>query len=203
MSIYMQMTSEEADVIRAVILSLKDTPEWDDGMLPGLLAQLDGQQRDVIILRGIPGSGKSTRVALLLRGAMIAGRSNVCVSADHFFEDPESGRYSFNPKLLGRAHTTCFDSFKTVLNQRVSVIVVDNTNTKVWEMKKYIDAALEAGYNVRVEELRARDDSDIKRFHNRGLHNVPLDKMRQMHARWEQLMMEHPSVRIVSLEVRQ
>src|SRR3990167_6049216 len=157
---------------------------------------------EAVVMRGIPGSGKSTRTSLLLRAADAIERSRLLCSADSFFVDGTTGRYSFNPKLLGRAHASCFAAFKEGLAHGTSLIVVDNTSTKGWELKKDVDEALEAGYAVRVEELCARDDSDIKLFHNRGLHGVPIDKMRQMHARWEQLNMEHPDLSVISLEVR-
>ena len=56
--------------------------------------------RRVIIMRGLPGSGKSTEAKsyILTHGAVV-------VSADDFFM--VAGKYRYNPAKIGDAHVAC------------------------------------------------------------------------------------------------
>lgn len=57
----------------------------------------------MFLMRGLPGSGKSTLVNLLER--IYAGSVAVC-SADHYFIDSH-GVYNFNRDKIGDAHRVC------------------------------------------------------------------------------------------------
>lgn len=124
----------------------------------------------VIIMRGQSGSGKSTYIRQYCQGAFV-------VSADHFFE--RGGRYNFNPSVLGSAHAECKHRFQTALDARKPLIVVDNTNTTVKEMKPYHDAACAAGYEVVVVTLLV----DPKVSHARNAHGVPFEVVVKQHER--------------------
>lgn len=128
--------------------------------------------RTVTILRGISGSGKSTYTAANLPNAFVA-------SADKFFM--RDGDYKFDPKQLGNAHSWCFRQFEAALQQGVDEVVLDNTNTKLWEFEKYVAAAEKYGYAVTVVRLKV----DPKIAAARNLHGVPADKVQQMQDRFE------------------
>ena len=53
------------------------------------------------ILRGIPGSGKSTYGKKIVDSAIDAGFSAIKFEADDFFM--KDGKYNWNPKLIGMA----------------------------------------------------------------------------------------------------
>jgi len=132
-------------------------------------------ERKVVIMRGPSGSGKSTYIKSHLPNAYVC-------SADHFFYDDE-GNYSFDPSKLGAAHETCKRKFKKALQQGKSLVVVDNTNTKMWEMKPYIMAAKSAGYEI--EFVRLNTPADVAA--SRNVHGVPLDAVKRMADRMQDL----------------
>lgn len=135
----------------------------------------------VVIMRGIPGSGKSTYVA---RNFPLA---TVC-SADHFFLDKE-GNYKFDPKRIGEAHLSCQKKFARnlmlgyCLDDEDKVLVVDNTNTSLWEMAFYI--GLCNVYGIPFEIHRMNTPADV--CAERNVHGVPPDKVHLMAKRMEKV----------------
>lgn len=147
----------------------------------------------VVILRGIPGSGKSTlgRELQALCGEMQVDCS--IFSADFFFETPRG--YVFDVKGLGKAHDSCKDSFSRAIFaslQRADsaaktsrVVIVDNTNTQHWEYESYQAIAAKYGCAVRVLEMKCSDAGTAFRMGQRNSHGVPPGKVVSMFLRWE------------------
>jgi predicted kinase len=63
-------------------------------------------------------------------------------------------------------------------------VIVDNTNTQRWEFQRYIDAAVAAGYEVRISAIEPVAEM-LPVWAARGKHNVPLEVLERMMARWE------------------
>lgn len=100
--------------------------------------------RNLIILRGAPGSGKSTFAKLLwvLNPATVA-----CFSADDFFTDSQ-GVYEFNHAALAHAHRQCSMNVQHAMIKRTPVIVVHNTSSKPSDIQPYLDLAAREDYKV-------------------------------------------------------
>jgi predicted kinase len=97
-------------------------------------------QMDVIILRGVPGSGKSTWEAEFT----LPHRS---VSTDTYFLT-ESGEYHFDGSKLGKHHKLAFRKFQQHVNERCKTILLDNTNIKTKHYRRYVTYAIQHGYMV-------------------------------------------------------
>lgn len=129
--------------------------------------------KNIIIMCGIPGGGKSTWI----RNNVPTLNTVVC-SADHFFEDA-NGNYNWQPDLLYPAHKTCYRKFMAALkDETVENIVVDNTNVKRASMRDYVEAANIHNIPVKIVALLA--DPDLAA--SRNVHNVPLETVRKMDA---------------------
>lgn len=87
----------------------------------------------IVILRGLPGSGKSTYAQKLANGVEGA----VICSADDFHIDAD-GVYRFNRYNMRAAHEACFMKFKKAVDKGAPLVIVDNTNTQHWEFAKYL-----------------------------------------------------------------
>lgn len=99
-------------------------------------------EKVLYIVRGVPGSGKST-FAKSLGGTHF--------ESDMFFM--KDGQYKFDMFKIKVAHKWCQDSVNTamILNNTAglnSTIVVSNTFTQEWEMKPYFEMAELHGYKV-------------------------------------------------------
>lgn len=147
---------------------------------------------EVQILRGIPGAGKSTYVKSLVDSGV---RVEV-VSADHFFM--QNGVYRFNPRLLGEAHDQCWNKYTDLLytdHEEPLIIVVDNTNTRMRECRRYYESARDLDLNVKIVNILC--DPEVAAARN--IHGVPREKVLEMHRRmieaeippdWNQITIE-------------
>ena len=125
---------------------------------------------NLIILRGLPGAGKS-ELSKLLSG----GKDELVCEADHYMVD-SNGDYDFNPKNLGYSHGRCIAKFESLVNKMEHTIIVSNTSTTITEWKPYRDYAIDNGYNVRVVI--------VENYHgNKSVHDVPDESMEKMKNR--------------------
>ncbi|CAL1539744.1 unnamed protein product, partial [Lymnaea stagnalis] len=105
---------------------------------------LNGRESKVMfIMRGLSGSGKSTIVKLLESSFKDVA---VC-SADNYFYS-QDGSYNWNEQLLTAAHDDCQNKAKQACQDKVSVVVIDNTNVRKWEVNFYVNLANVSGYVV-------------------------------------------------------
>lgn len=118
------------------------------------------------LVRGLPGSGKSTYARSL-------GVAHY--EADQFFE-LDWGEYKFDSKLIKIAHEWCFANVVRALRMGHDV-VVSNTFTQLWEMNRYLEIPrLVDGVEIEVVEMKTQYEN---------IHNVPEDTLAKMAARWE------------------
>ena len=125
-------------------------------------------EKILFLVRGLPGSGKSTFAKQLT--------SNV-FEADHYFIDNE-GNYNFDPSKIKDAHKDCQDNIRYAMESSISKIAVSNTSTQDWELQPYYELATKYGYTVFSIVVENRHGGT-------NVHNVPEDKVEQMKNRFE------------------
>lgn len=130
---------------------------------------------DLILLRGIPGSGKTTLGHVILK--WMSNDTTDVLSADDYFMD-EKGKYDFDATKLKEAHNDCQVRCANKMKNEFSKIVVANTFTQEWEMKTYYEMA--ERYNYRVHSVIVEN-----RHEGVNEHNVPDEKLEQMKNRFE------------------
>jgi predicted kinase len=131
---------------------------------------------DLILLRGVPGSGKTTLgdVILYVPGS---NNTNNVLSADDFFID-DNGNYIFDSTKLKEAHNQCQLKCAERMKLQLSKIIVANTFTQDWEMTPYFDMAERYKYRVHTVVVE-------NRHNNKNIHGVPDDKVQIMKDRFE------------------
>uniref|UniRef100_A0A8C5T5K9 NEDD4 binding protein 2 like 2 n=1 Tax=Malurus cyaneus samueli TaxID=2593467 RepID=A0A8C5T5K9_9PASS len=136
-------------------------------------------QKLLLILRGLPGSGKSTLSRILL-GESCDG---IVLSTDDYFRQQDG--YTYNAAQLGDAHEWNQKRAKQAVEQGKSPVIIDNTNTQAWEMKPYVEVALEKGYRVEFHEPDTWWKFDPEELEKRNKHGVTREKIAQMLERYE------------------
>ncbi|XP_037655761.1 NEDD4-binding protein 2-like 1 isoform X3 [Choloepus didactylus] len=95
-------------------------------------ARRHGCRKRLYLLRGLPGSGKTTLARQLQHDFP---RALVFSTDDFFFR--EDGTYEFNPDFLEEAHDWNQKRARRAMRGGASPIIIDNTNLHAWEMQPY------------------------------------------------------------------
>eukprot|EP00736_Rhodelphis_marinus_P013529 Rmarinus@m.4306 len=149
----------------------------------GASSSSEQKPKQVVIIRGLPGSGKTT-VAAHVASCICNTPSRVC-SIDDFFTSPE-GVYTYVPGKLVEAHAACMASYLgAVRDPSVKTVIIDNTNSRLWEYANYIEVAKALGFRVQILELRCPDFCFVKVYFSRCEHTVSLDTCMAIFSRWE------------------
>jgi predicted kinase len=130
-------------------------------------------EKMLYLVRGLPGSGKSTFSKTL---------GEIHIEADQYFVDVE-GNYNFDGSKIKLAHEYCRTQteawMKTDGDQvNVNKIVVSNTFTQEWEMEPYFELAKKYGYKVFSIIVENRHGGT-------NVHGVPEEKIEQMKNRFK------------------
>ena len=126
------------------------------------------------IVRGLPGSGKSTYAK-----KMAAKTDAVHVESDNFFM--KNGKYEFDQTKLGIAHRICFKSVQKALEQGRNVIV-SNTFTMLKEINRYVKMA--ENLKVKVDIVSINRHLTTAEVFARNVHSVPIEVIERMQNRW-------------------
>ena len=138
------------------------------------MAYIAKNNKNLILIRGISGSGKSTFAEEFLY------TTSLIISTDDFFM--VDGEYQFNPELLAENHDKCFKYVESeMLHPQQDIcpnIVVHNTFTKAWEIEPYKELASKYGYNFYTIIVENRHKSS-------SIHDVPDDIISKQKDRFE------------------
>jgi predicted kinase len=143
--------------------------------------------QELIVMVGIPGSGKSTKAKQLVGNGVIHSTDDVIEKNgdyNQFFANMIANS-DFSP--LGRMHKFNFQNAVTSMKNGVSPVIIDNTNIRANEPKNYVEAALNLGYddnNIKFIEIGTGGLS-AEELAQRNTHGVPLDKIKSMIQAYE------------------
>lgn len=129
--------------------------------------------KNLILLRGLPGSGKST-AAKLFQGSGWSSH----YEADMYFINKETGEYQFDPSKLKLAHNWCTIQTQKAMVDDIPTIIISNTFTQEWEMEAYYELAEMHDYQVTSIILENRHGGINE-------HGCPEDKLKIMEERFE------------------
>ncbi|CAI9266707.1 unnamed protein product [Lactuca saligna] len=163
----------------------------------------------VIILRGLPGSGKSY-LAKVLRDIEVenGGEAPRIHSMDEYFmtevekaEDSELSKssgslrgkrqvmktvmeYCYEPEMEEAYRASMLKAFKKTLDEGVySFIIVDDRNLRVADFAQFWATAKRSGYEVYIVEASYKDPAGCAA---RNVHNFSLDDIQKMATQWEE-----------------
>lgn len=130
----------------------------------------DKNTKDLVIIRGISGSGKSTVAELFVP------KNEIC-SADDYFVNAK-GIYKFDGSKLKEAHQYCQTKCRLKMANETPIVVVANTFTREWEMEEYYNLAKTFGYRVHSIIVENRHG-------NENVHGVTNETIQKQKDRFE------------------
>ncbi|CAN8251851.1 unnamed protein product [Cochlearia groenlandica] len=162
----------------------------------------------VIILRGLPGSGKSYLAKLLRDIEVENGGSAPRIHSmdDYFMTEVEkveesdsasaiSGRskrpivkkvmeYCYEPEMEEAYRSSLLKAFKRTLEDGAfSFVIVDDRNLRVADFAQFWATAKRSGYEAYILEATYRDPTGCAA---RNIHGMTLDQVQQMSEQWEE-----------------
>jgi tRNA uridine 5-carbamoylmethylation protein Kti12 len=136
------------------------------------------------VMRGLPGSGKSTLVRTLTEALAADGYVWIEHSTDEYWIRPD-GYYDWNPKRVAEAHAWNYKSFCRSIDAGVQCVILDNTNTMLREFVNYVGYAIKNGYEINIVEPTTAWKFDVEECAKRNTHRVPQESIQRMKDRWE------------------
>lgn len=137
--------------------------------------------KQVKVMRGIQGSGKSTYAKLLRQCSYEAGELPLIVSADDFFVGHNG--YKFDPTKLGEAHKWCMQRFLQALKDGMSPVIVDNTNINLEDISPYVAVGQALDYDVEIIQVNTPPEIAA----SRNVHGVGENQVYALHKRLQQV----------------
>ncbi|KAG8448941.1 hypothetical protein GDO86_015853 [Hymenochirus boettgeri] len=155
--------------------------------------------RIVVIMRGLPGSGK-THVAKLIRDKEVecGGAAPRVLSLDDYFitevekleRDPDSGKkikkkvmeYEYEPDMEETYRSSMFKTFKKTLDDGFfPFIILDSINDRVRHFEHFWSAAKTKGFEVYLAEMSA----DTQICAKRNVHGRKLKEINKISDHWD------------------
>ncbi len=130
-----------------------------------------------IILRGVPGSGKTSFVNLMRK---LSNETSVHSVDDLHVDD--CGNFLWDEENAERYYTLNFADFVRSCAEETSLVVCDCINIQVENFQKYVDIAKQFGYFVYVVTPDLPSPSQSAK---RNKHHVSSEQVREMYGRWE------------------
>jgi len=153
----------------------------------------------LIMMRGLPGSGKSTTAEKLKEIHLPVYRRVDIFSTDDFWGKP----YNFVPAKIREAHlwnqnralmamieqqAACYRGVGVLPGYSLDTpacIIIDNTNVGAYELRPYIKPAYMLGYEIEIMEPQTPWAFDVEECAKRNTHGVPLASILGMLNRWD------------------
>ncbi len=130
-------------------------------------------KQSLILLRGLPGSGKTTLSKVLNE----EGKWPV-FSVDDYFTDKNTGVYEFDYKSNHLAYENCLNNTELAMKQGISKIFIDNTLTLEWEIESYFKLAAKHKYRIFVLTVE-------NRHHGLNQHQINDEQIQKMAQKYK------------------
>eukprot|EP00111_Clytia_hemisphaerica_P013144 TCONS_00038582-protein len=168
-----------------IISAERDSFEKETSIMERCLIESSWEStKKMIILRGLPGSGKSEIAKKLMQGH----QSCKTFSADGYFTEQAvalNTDYKFVGKEIDAAHKYCRDRVIEAIQNGTEVVIIDNTHSQRWEYRIYERLAILCGFKSHVVEIECSNDSTRQDFQKRCIHHVTDHVHKEMYTRWE------------------
>lgn len=132
--------------------------------------------KQVIVLTGVDGSGRTALARQFANKVSHLGEAIIC-SADDFYVS--SGEYRFDSGLIPKANAQCFKKFISALtgtgiyrDRKIAIIIIDNANIGIEDISPYMLAAQSFDCKAEVIEIKCDTRLAMDRTSKRSSFNT-------------------------------
>ncbi|KAF7989881.1 hypothetical protein HCN44_008555 [Aphidius gifuensis] len=145
---------------------------------------INNNNKVLILVRGLPGSGKTTLSKSIIESTIGGDSSKYIYSADDYFITT-NGTWKYDSSKIADAHATTQKKVLDALKHDITPIIIDNTNLQAWEMRPYATMAVQRGYIIEIIDIDTPWSQNVNELSRKNNHNVPKEKIRTMMNRYE------------------
>lgn len=134
----------------------------------------------VYIMRGLPGSGKSTRAGHIKEQLEQSYDEVKLLSYDDYFI--KDGEYEFSKESYygpTGARFKCMKDYLEAISNGYQYIILDNTNPTWSHCESYVKIAIDNGYDVMFCESDSVWAKDVEKCAERNTHGVPIEEIKR------------------------
>ena len=139
-------------------------------------------KKSVIIMRGLPGSGKTYVVKHFMR--MEKEKSISICSTDGYFRTKPT-RYQFSEEELTLAQRSCLKTFIELMGKKRDVIIVDNCHSQTWEYQIHRRIAKLCGYQCFILQISCHNEITRQKYERRCTRDMIGSAHEEMFKRWQ------------------
>lgn len=131
------------------------------------------EKKSLILLRGLPGSGKTTLAKILSEN-----NTYPVFSVDDYFTNEDTGEYIFNFQNNHLAYKQCEALTKDAMQQNIPKVIIHNTFTMDWELEPYFKLASRYDYQLFVVT--------VENYHgHQNVHEVSDEQLQKMAEKYK------------------
>lgn len=148
--------------------------------LQRILSYHDDGARTLVLMRGLPGSGKSFLARKIVDAIYHTKNKHYnthIFSTDDYFM--RSNVYVYDKSRLQDAHEWNQKRASEAMTAGVSPVIIDNTNIEFWEMEFYVVKGVKNGYIIEVVEPNTPWAKKANQLCKKTSHNVPVALIRK------------------------
>ncbi|KAJ8716572.1 hypothetical protein PYW07_003199 [Mythimna separata] len=153
---------------------------WTD-QVKEIITDHNQGNRTLILMRGVPGSGKSYLARQLVDMMVGASPNNykthILTTDDYFMV---RGQYQYDKYKLSDAHSWNHNRARNAITSGLSPVIIDNTNIELWEMEPYLKEGVKNGYIIQVVEAKTPWAKKASQLARKNVHNVPMVNIKRM-----------------------
>lgn len=133
-----------------------------------------GKSKTLLLLRGPPGSGKSSLATAILE--KYPGKVAICSAEKHI---PQGEKPPFSREMLKKAHTDCQQCVRDSCKEAYPIVIVDNTNATLLSVKNYSSIGHEFDYVDILVVPRTSWILDAQELVKRSSRGFPLEDIQR------------------------
>lgn len=131
------------------------------------------QKKHLIILRGLPGSGKTTLAKIISEN----GKYPI-FSVDDYFTNNQNSEYVFDFSKNHIAYKKCLENCENAMKENKEKIILHNVFSMEWEIKPYLEMANKYNYTVHI--------ASVENYHNsKNTHAISEEQIQKMASKYK------------------